>query len=86
MGCIPEQELQIWTPAIIHHPSQRRFLTSCAYKIRKYKGRKAFFAYMSMKRHLEGIKKRFNGNKKNIKTRVQHTGTDNQCDSMIQNF
>lgn len=65
---LPEQELQIWTPAIIHHPSQRRFITSCAFKIRKHKGRKAFFAYRSMTRHLEGIKKYLRGFHGNILT------------------
>lgn len=36
MDCTSKQE-QIWTPAIIHHPSQRSFITSCAYNIRKYR-------------------------------------------------
>lgn len=61
MDCTSKQE-QIWTPAIIQHPSQKHFITSCAYKIRC---KKAFFVYRSMKRLLEGIKERlrcFHGN------------------------
>jgi len=42
------------------------FKTSFTYKIRKYKGRKAFFAYRSTKRHLEGIKERLRGFHGNI--------------------
>lgn len=85
MDCTSKQE-QICTPAIIHHPSQWRFITSCAYKIRC---KKAFFVYRSMKRLLEGIKERLRWKHTIcwiLKTRALHTGTNNQSDSMIQNF